>query len=257
MRHGADDRLMTSEIEIPAYRPGRAARMEGGTRRLLLIAGGLGAALLAIIGVWALAGQRPGPAPLIAAETGPLKVKPEHAGGMQVAGADEAILSGSGHDSGEEGATSGGPPLAPASEKPAPEMLRQMQPEPPSGQTAAPAIPAPAPKAAAAAKPPVLHEAALHPAAVPAVAAKTGAMHGVAVQLAALPSEEAARQEWERLSKKFPALLASRQPLITRVSHAGHEFWRLRASGFTDGAEARRLCERLRARGAGCALADF
>jgi hypothetical protein len=140
-------------------------------------------------------------------------------------------------------------------------MLRQMQPEPPSGPAAAPAtpapaIPAPAPKAAAAAKPPALHEAALHPAAVPAVAAKTGA-HGVAVQLAALPSEEAARQEWERLSKKFPALLASRQPLITRVSHAGHEFWRLRASGFTDGAEARRLCERLRARGAGCALADF
>jgi len=257
---------MTSEIEIPAYRPGRAARMEGGTRRLLLISGGLGAALLAIIGVWALAGQRPGPVPLIAAESGPLKVKPEHAGGMQVAGADEAILSGTGQDRAEEGVTSGGPPLAPASEKPAPEMLREMQPEPPSGPAAAPAtpapaipapaIPAPAPKAAAAAKPPALHEAALHPAAVPAVAAKTGA-HGVAVQLAALPSEEAARQEWERLSKKFPALLASRQPVITRVSHAGHEFWRLRASGFADSAEARRLCERLRARGAGCALADF
>lgn len=253
--------MTNSDVNIPAYRPGRAGGMDPGTRRLLLIAGGLAGALVLMVALWASLGQRHGPAPLIAADPGPLKVKPEHAGGMQVAGADEAILSG--REGSEEGAASGAP-LAPDAEKPAPEILRQMQPEPPGAAKTAAAgvsVPAAAPPAGApqegeAAKPPPGRAPALH-AISAAPSAGKALSHGVAVQLAALPNEAAARQEWERLKRNFPSLFAARQPVISHIHHDGHDFWRLRASGFADSADARSFCERLRAKGAGCALADF
>jgi hypothetical protein len=34
-------------------------------------------------------------------------------------------------------------------------------------------------------------------------------------------------------------------------------FWRLRTSGFSDTADAGSFCERMKAKGAGCAIASF
>ncbi len=250
------------ELEIPANRL-RSSRhgIDPATRRLLALAGGLGAALALIIAVWSLGGHRHGPAPLISADPGPLKVKPVNPGGLQVAGADEAVLGLPGGQSGAQAApgasasasgAGAGPAetLSPPPEAPAPGELRRLQPDA-ARQPSPPASPAPA-------------VAAPHPAAVaslakpppPPVAPPSG--HGIEVQLAALPSEAAAREEWARLEKRFPAQFAHRKRLISRiVSHDGHVFWRVRAGGFGDTAQARAFCAALRGKGAACAVADF
>jgi hypothetical protein len=115
----------------------------------------------------------------------------------------------------------------------------------PAAPAARPAVVAIAPPVAA--KPPV--------AAVDAHAAPSG--HQPMVQLAALGSEDAARAEWAELVKKMPELLGGRQPSYSRTDRDGHTFWRLRTSGFTDATQARGFCERVRAKGAGCSVADF
>lgn len=82
----------------------------------------------------------------------------------------------------------------------------------------------------------------------------TGTMQ---VQLGALESEQAATTEWLRLSKRMPALLASRQPAVLRAEHGGKPIWRLRTGGFADTAAATAFCAQVRAKGVGCAIASF
>ncbi len=248
------------EQEFSAARSRPVTRgVDPGTRRLMLIAGGLGGVLVLIVGVWSLAGHRHGPAPLITADPGPLKVKPVNPGGLQVAGADEAVLGSAATSSGTQsapgasasaGGAGTGPveTLAPPPEAPAPGELRRLQ-----AAQAAPLPPAAVPAAPSHAPPPAAS-------APPAAASAPGpAGHGVAeVQLAALPTDAAAREEWARLEKRFPAQFAHRKPLISRiVSHDGHVFWRLRAGGFGDIAQARAFCAALRGKGVACAIADF
>lgn len=77
------------------------------------------------------------------------------------------------------------------------------------------------------------------------------------VQLAALTSEEAARAEWAQLVKKMPDVLSGKQPNYSRIERDGRPFWRVRTSGFADVAQARNFCDHIRAKGAGCSVADF
>jgi hypothetical protein len=119
------------------------------------------------------------------------------------------------------------------------------------------------------AKPPVeAHAATMHPPAAEAHAATahpavteahTGVTpaHPAMVQLAAVASEDAARSEWAQLSKKMPDLLNGRKPTFQKVERDGHIFWRLRTAGFGDETQARSFCDRIRAKGAGCSVADF
>jgi hypothetical protein len=96
------------------------------------------------------------------------------------------------------------------------------------------------------------------PGATPAVAAEHGTGNkGALVQLAALTSEPAARAEWERLAKRWPELFGGHQPAFSKVEHGGQVFWRLRVGGFQGVAQATMFCERLRAKGGGCSVADF
>jgi Flp pilus assembly protein TadD len=81
--------------------------------------------------------------------------------------------------------------------------------------------------------------------------------HAATVQLASLNSEAAAHDEWEQLSKRFPALLGGRQPVFTRAERDGHSLWRVRTSGFDDVAQAQTFCDRLRTAGSGCAVYNF
>jgi Flp pilus assembly protein TadD len=74
------------------------------------------------------------------------------------------------------------------------------------------------------------------------------------VQLAALDSEDSARLEWDRLSKRMPDLLNGRQPLFSRAERDGHIFWRVRTAGFADLAEARGFCAHVRNAGNGCTV---
>jgi hypothetical protein len=77
------------------------------------------------------------------------------------------------------------------------------------------------------------------------------------VQLAAVSSEAAAKSEWQRLQQRMPDLLDSRQPAISKIDRDGHILWRVRTGGFSDSAQATVFCERVRAKGAGCSVADF
>jgi cell division septation protein DedD len=237
-------------IPSPTYRvPRRRQGMDPGTRRLALIAGGLGTALIVVVGGWELVGNRSTTVPVVQADNRPIRVKPDNPGGMQVAGANEDILSG-----GAESATG---KLAPPPEAPAPQALRA----PPPATTAAPTpapVPVPAsppsiataPTKAVVAPKPTESTPEKRPAAAPAG-------NGTLVQLAAVRSEDAAKSEWERLSKRFPELLGTHHPAFSKTERDGKTLWRVRTGGFVDLPQATSFCEKVRAKGAACSVADF
>jgi hypothetical protein len=247
--------------------------MDPGTRRLALIAGGLGGTLLVVVGGWSAIGHRSGSVPVVQADSRPIRVKPDNPGGMQVAGANEDILSG------DPDTNSG--KLAPPPEAPNPQAMRAPPPPAPPAVVASPAptaataaarltpeksaaapvkaaaLPAPDKAAAAdkAAIAPDKHAATT--AAAPAPDHSASAAKGALVQLAAVSSEAAAKVEWQRLQKRMPDLLDHRQPTISKIDREGHTLWRVRTGGFSDSAQATVFCERVRAKGTGCSVADF
>ena len=243
---------MSDELSIPSptYRiPRHRQGMDPGTRRLALIAGGLGAALLAVVGGWSLMGHRNAAVPVVQADSRPIRVKPENPGGMQVAGADEDILSGGKH-------TADGK-LGPTPEAPAPQALLAPPPTPAAPPVVAAPAPAPAPVATpaiqAAPKPVAAKPAVAPPEKHPAATAANGAL----VQLAAVSSEDAAKSEWQRLSKHLPDLFGQRRPAISKTEHDGRTLWRVRTGGFADTSQATNFCEKVRAKGVGCSVASF
>jgi hypothetical protein len=219
--------------------------MDPAARRLALIAGGLGGALLAIIGGWSMMNNRSSTIPVIQADGRPIRVKPENPGGMQIAGANEDALSG--------GGATGGDKLAPPPEVPAP--LSISAPQPPAQPAAlAPPEPIPSKVKPAAEKPVVQTEKRI---ASPAAERVMTGAKATQVQLAAVSSEEAARAEWLRIEKRMPELFGQRQPSFSKTEYNGRTLWRLRTGGFSDSAQATAFCERVRAKGAGCSIADF
>ena len=258
-------RDVREDLDIPmpsmgpaSYRVPRRSGMDPNTRRLAIIAGGIGGALALLIGGWEVAGHRHHGVPVVEADAGPVKVKPDNPGGMKIAGQNEDILSGAADDAGKAA-------MAPPPETPDPKALKaaEKKPAPAAAMPAAPSVVASAPPAAAPA--PVARAAApeakpapARPAAPPAAKATPApAGHGAAVQLAALGSEEQAREEWRRLEHKMPSLLGGRKPEVSRIEHDGKTFWRLRTGGFASAADATSFCEKLKANGAGCAVAAF
>ena len=72
------------------------------------------------------------------------------------------------------------------------------------------------------------------------------------VQLGAFPSPALAAQEWDRLQALFGQLMNDRGRVIQVSNQSSATWYRLRASGFADRAETRRLCAALQAEGAEC-----
>lgn len=62
------------------------------------------------------------------------------------------------------------------------------------------------------------------------------------VQIGAFDSPETARSEWDRLTGRFGDYLVDKARVIERASSGGRVFYRLRAHGFDDLADARRFC---------------
>ena len=71
-------------------------------------------------------------------------------------------------------------------------------------------------------------------------------------QLVAFKTEEIARTEWTRLEGKFEEYLTGKNLFIERAESGGRTFYRLRAMGFDDLADARRFCSALVAEQAEC-----
>lgn len=72
------------------------------------------------------------------------------------------------------------------------------------------------------------------------------------VQFGAYDSAADARAEWQRLAGGFPALMADKAMVLQPAESGGRAFWRLRALGFADDAEARRFCAAIDAGNARC-----
>jgi hypothetical protein len=277
---------VSDDLSIPnsGYRGNRAGRygtgagrapqgMDPDTRRLMMFAGGLGAILIVLIGASALMGRHSGEIPVVSADPRPIREKPANPGGMKIDSAENDVFSG--------GSDTANAKLAPAPEVPDTKALRTAAAPPapaletppaaaasaniPAAPRVAPPPPAakplvvtsapPAPKPTAVKTAPV-NPTPAKPAAADAHAAPAPA-HQPMVQLAALTSEESARAEWSLLTKKMPDLLNGRQPTYSKTERDGRTFWRVRTSGFTDVAQARGFCDRIRAKGAGCSVADF
>ncbi len=72
------------------------------------------------------------------------------------------------------------------------------------------------------------------------------------VQLGAFASPEIAAAEWDKLSTRFSDYLGQKTRIIQKASSGGKVFYRLRAMGFADVSDARRLCSALKAENADC-----
>jgi len=270
-----------SDAIVPSYRV--RPPEDGLSWRLLAIAGGV-AALLALGGAawWGasrlgLGGART--VPVIEPDPRPVKVRPQDPGGLRVAYQDEFIFD---RDARERARPPEGAQLAPEPERPALDRLRAQIAPPPAvmAPVAPPPVAAPVQIAPTAAEPglastqagpvpgtAVANSAAdappaapAEPPAAPSAAAVTSfapvPQGRIQVQLGALPSEELARAEWERLSRRMPELLAAFRPQILRFDRGEGvpPMWRLRIGGFADAATARSFCEQARDRGAACAV---
>ncbi|WP_281967941.1 SPOR domain-containing protein [Roseovarius nanhaiticus] len=71
-------------------------------------------------------------------------------------------------------------------------------------------------------------------------------------QLGAFSSEDIAREEWSKLTSRFEEYLSGKDRVIQRATSGGRTFYRLRALGFEDLADARRFCSALVAEKAEC-----
>ena len=72
------------------------------------------------------------------------------------------------------------------------------------------------------------------------------------VQLGAYASPEIAREQWSSIGGKFAEFFADKRLVVQKAVSGGKTFYRLRAEGFEDLADARRFCSTLTARQADC-----
>ncbi|HEX9535184.1 MAG TPA: SPOR domain-containing protein [Stellaceae bacterium] len=187
--------------------------------------------------------------PLIRADERPTKVKPEKPGGMEVPDRDKLIYTQ------KRAAVEH---LLPPPEKPMPRptapsaAVPSASPQPPMiPSTTAPANPAPqAQSQQSAGRAPAKVEAPATAAVKPATAQKAG---GTRIQLASVRSEEAARQEWDRIRRANPDLLGSvsASPVRADLGEKG-VFYGLQTAPIAD---AERVCGELKRRNIGCIIA--
>lgn len=230
------------------FRVPRATGMDPATKRLALIAAGLGGTLLVVLGAWSTLSGHHASVPVIAAPDAPLRVKPDNPGGLKVG--NDSILSGRLSDA-------EGDKLAPNPETPDPQGLKapMAAPAEPAPPVSAPApTPAPAKTAAPVAAPPA---PAPHVESKPAPAPHQAATRGVQVQLAALSTRQAAEAQWHTLVRRDARLLAGHTPSFNEATANGRTWWRVRTGGFADETQARAFCDKVHAAGAACSVAKF
>ena len=192
-----------------------------------------------------------GDVPLIRADERPTKVKPDQPGGMEIPDRDKLIYN---------------PTrkvvehlLAPA-EKPMPRPAPSSSPTDAARSStgampAASSTPENRPAVTQTAQP--QQQAATSPskaAQAPSSPSKPAA--GTRLQLGSLRSEDAARQEWERIKRKNRDLLGnlSATPVRAELGDKG-VYYRIQAGPIADLAAAERICGELKQRNIGCILA--
>ncbi|QUJ77806.1 SPOR domain-containing protein [Sulfitobacter albidus] len=72
------------------------------------------------------------------------------------------------------------------------------------------------------------------------------------VQLGAFDSPEIARAQWDKLAGQFAPFIDGKSRIVQQAKSGGRTFYRLRAHGFADIADARRFCSALVAESVDC-----
>lgn len=208
----------------------------------------------------------PAAVPVIHSDAAPVKEAPKNPGGMIVPDQESALLNrdGKGAPKVEQ--------LLPEPEPVLPRPVAAPKPVPPAETSAAPSKSEspPAPPLAAVAPPPVSAPApppsavAVAPAAPPVPAAAPPAVSAppqiasgpsYRLQLGAVRSQEAAEQEWQKLKRAQPDLLAKLSLTTTHVDLGERGiYYRIQAGPIADAAEAAQSCATLKSRNVGCIL---
>jgi hypothetical protein len=196
-----------------------------------------------------------GSVPLIRADERPTKVKPEKPGGMEIPDRDKLIYNPT-RPVVEHLLPPPEKPLPrPAPPLPSPSPQREQPLATASNTPASPPTPPPAAipqaqqsAAVPASKPPQAQAA-------PPKTAATGAA-GARLQLGSVRSEDAARQEWERIKRKNTDLLGtlSVTPIRADLGDKGI-YYRILTGPVADQAAAERICSELKQRSVGCIVA--
>ena len=98
-------------------------------------------------------------------------------------------------------------------------------------------------------KPPKVEEASSENLAAAAAQSK------VQIQLAADPSETVVMSMWQAIQRANSDILHDRALAVQTTNSGGTTYYRLRVGPFKDGAEARSVCQALKARGQDCIVA--
>lgn len=111
--------------------------------------------------------------------------------------------------------------------------------------------PRPAPRPVRASAP--ASRAANSPSIAPAVLDASAVPAGTRlVQLGAFDTADDARAAWANIAGRFDGLMSEKTQVVVEAKAGGRTFWRLRAMGFEDLAEARRFCAALVAERTDC-----
>jgi cell division septation protein DedD len=233
-------------MERPSYRVQRASSSV--SWRMLAVAGGLlGLVAVGAAGWWAVGSLGgAGSVPVVEADPRPFKVRPDDPGGWRVPNQGELILERPAQRA-QAGQPSRAATVAPGAEAPDIGGLRAAV-APPAPRAVVAQLPEPVAPAPA---PVVAPQPVAAPVPPPVARATAGR---VQVQLGALTSEEAARAEWDRLSRRAPELFQGRTPQIMRLDRGEGQapLFRLRTGGLADQEAAAAFCEQIRARGGAC-----
>ena len=224
-------------------------------------------ALLALVGFagvvwyaydWGSTGSVGGEPPLIQAQAGEEKVKPENEGGIEVPNQETSVLN----PQAEQPVTEVlmpppeepvAPPQPAAAPQPAPEepAVELVETTPP----AAAAPPAPPPAEPVAGSEPAAPEqpAAAEPAAPAPAPAPQIAAGDFLIQLASLTSQDAAQRAWSTLQQKHASLLGDMALNIQEANIEGKgTYYRVQAGPLPNRATADDMCARLKAEQQDC-----
>jgi cell division septation protein DedD len=196
--------------------------------------------------------------PLLHAETDPVKVKPADPGGMDIPNQNRSYVF-------DQGSAQPPEHLMPPPETPLPRPSPAQIPAPatpafpppeqadsslPVAPSASAAETSPAPPVAALAVPRPPQTAALPPASPAATPGK-----GYRLQIAAVKTQDAAKEEWDRIRRQNSDILGSLSFIADRVDLGDRGvFYRVQAGPITDAQEGDRICTMLRQRNVGCIL---
>ncbi len=258
----------------------------GKARTIGLAIGVIVGAIIAGTAAWFVFGPggaaNRGPTPLIVAEPQPFKVRPEDPGGLQVENQDKRVYERLGGETAQSDVENIlPPPESPrspvaarpepkpvaATSTPAPSPSTTPEPQTPIAVAPTPQPPAPTivetdpevqtsemPSEPAQDSEPETATSAPQSAPAQTLESMVAALSGdYLIQIAALRTEDAALDEWNRVSGRYSALLGPYRPLIVQADLGERGiFYRLRAGPLANRSDAEQLCSALAAENVGC-----